>query len=319
MGKHILYKGENPQGNLPEEFVAGDLVGAQIIAQQAGIIVRHLLEVRNNPALVHRVAVEAAADLVVNTAPSHALERRRDDRQQPLLAGFEVRVEQQVERAGVRELGRGAESAILRIEPAADALHNGLHDLFVGLARALFKAFQVTQSFSNLCRALVNLLAVGLVVVRHSFQQALHARAAGVVFGREISAAIERFTVGSKKRRQRPTSLPRQRTDRRLVTRVDIRALVAIDFHGDEQVVDEARHLRVLVTFVVHHVAPVAPDSADIQQDGLVLLARLREGCLAPLAPFDGLVRGGAQIGAGCLRQFVVGFFRVHGGSRIRV
>jgi len=53
--------------------------------------------------------------------------------------------------------------------------------------------------------------------------------------------------------------------------------------------------------------APVAPDRANIEQDGFVFALRRRKGFLAPFVPLDGLVHGGAKIGGRRLGQGVEG------------
>ena len=60
-----------------------------------------------------------------------------------------------------------------------------------------------------------------------------------------------------------------------------------------------------LVGFAVHHVAPVAPHRADVEQDGLVLALCGGKGLLAPLVPVDGLVHGGAEVGRRGVRERV--------------
>ena len=95
------------------------------------------------------------------------------------------------------------------------------------------------------------------------------------------------------------------RADGGLVAGVDVGAFVAIDFHGDEELVDDRGDFGILVTLAVDDVAPVAPHRADIEQHRLALGARLVEGFFAPFVPVDGLVRGGAQIRAGGVFQAI--------------
>ena len=54
-------------------------VGVEIGLEQLGVVVGHLLEVGHDPLGVHAVAVEAAAELVVASAPRHPLEGPVDD------------------------------------------------------------------------------------------------------------------------------------------------------------------------------------------------------------------------------------------------
>ena len=55
--------------------------------------------------LVHGITMESAANLVVNAAAAHTLERGGDRSQQPVLTRFEVRVEQKVDGARMGKLG----------------------------------------------------------------------------------------------------------------------------------------------------------------------------------------------------------------------
>ena len=48
-----------------EQRLAGGECGARILAQQLAVVVQHFLEVRNHPVAIHRIAGEAAAQLVV--------------------------------------------------------------------------------------------------------------------------------------------------------------------------------------------------------------------------------------------------------------
>src|SRR5271157_1040562 len=310
--QHVFKESENSQGNFPKEGVAGNLVGAQVISQKAGVVVRHFLEVGHDPALVHRVAVKAAADLVVDTTPPHMFEGGSHHGQQPLLAGLEISLEEQIDGAGVGKFGGVAEPAVLRIEHAGDAFDDRLHHLFVSRRLPFLKVIHLAESLGNLRGAFLDLVAMRAVVVRDGFQQALHARAAGAVVRREVSASIERLAVRGEKGRERPAALAGQGAHRHLVASVDVGTLVAIDLYGDERVVDNACHLGVFVALAVHHVAPVAPHGANVEQDGLILRLRQCEGGAVPFAPKHGLMRGGAQVGAGGLRQFVPGVLKAH-------
>ena len=63
--------------------------------------------------------------------------------------------------------------------------------------------------------------------------------------------------------------------------------------------------LLVLERFALHDVAPVAGRVADAQEDGLVLLARLGEGLLAPRKPVHRVVLVLEQVGRFLPRQAV--------------
>jgi hypothetical protein len=64
-----------PQSPRASQKILADktLEAVHVVAQQLGVVVEHLLEVRNHPALVHAVAVKAAGQLVVDAAARHLL------------------------------------------------------------------------------------------------------------------------------------------------------------------------------------------------------------------------------------------------------
>jgi len=76
-----------------------------------------------------------------------------------------------------------------------------------------------------------------------------------------------------------------------LITRVHVRALVAVHFHGHKILIDDFGDFGVFITLAIDHVAPVAPHRADIEKNGLIFGFRARKGRVAPFVPVDGLVR----------------------------
>src|SRR5690606_22927522 len=129
--------------------------------------------------------------------------------------------------------------------------------------------------------------------------------AAEPVLRREVRPAVVHLAVGREERRQRPATLTGQRLHRALVTRVPIRPLVPVHLHRYEQLVDQPRRLLVLVTLAVHHVAPVAPHRADVEQDGALLAPRALERLLAPRQPIHRLCGTVPQERAALTRQRV--------------
>jgi len=71
---------------------------------QEGVVVEHLLEVRDEPDIIHRVAGKAATDLVVDPAVEGHFDRFR----------FPTR-EQEVEGGGRGEFGGGAEASRFQV------------------------------------------------------------------------------------------------------------------------------------------------------------------------------------------------------------
>ena len=111
-----------------------------------------------------------------------------------------------------------------------------------------------------------------------------------LVFGREIGAAEKRLAVGEKESGERPAALFGNRADGGLVAGIHIGTLVAVDFDGHEIVVDDFRDFGILVTFAVDDVAPVAPDSANVEEDGFVFRLGASKSGIVPFVPVNRLV-----------------------------
>ncbi len=76
---------------------------------------------RNHPEIVHRVAAEAAADLVVHAAQRHTIEGEQRHVQGLFVsrtagAGRRPVAQQALDAGGVRELGGGSEAAVSGVE-----------------------------------------------------------------------------------------------------------------------------------------------------------------------------------------------------------
>ncbi len=100
------------------ERVAVTGPGLGVGAEQLGVVVEHLLEVRHRPVAVHAVAMEAAADLVEEPAAGHGAERDGQDgvdaRREGAVRfdrGGAAQTEQEVKRVRGGELRCGAEAA----------------------------------------------------------------------------------------------------------------------------------------------------------------------------------------------------------------
>ena len=121
----------------------------------------------------------------------------------------------------------------------------------------------------------------------------------------EVGAAEVGPSIGGEKRGEGPAALATDGGNRGLVARVDLGPLVAIDLHRHVVAVDDLGHLRVLVGLAVHHMAPVAPDRADVKQDGLVLGLGAGKSSLTPGLPQHGLMARGTQVGRGRMLQLI--------------
>jgi hypothetical protein len=94
----------------------------QVERCELGVVVEHLLEVRNEPEPVHRVPREAAAELVVHSAARHLHERRVHH---PPCVGIVASVgkaQDELPDHRLRELRSAAQPAVLLVELRGHAL-----------------------------------------------------------------------------------------------------------------------------------------------------------------------------------------------------
>src|SRR5205814_10733328 len=149
-------------------------------------------------------------------------------------------------------------------------------------------------------RVLRHLVALLAIHPRHLAEHGAEARPAVVVLLRgEIRAAEEDFALGRKERREGPTSLTGQCLYGALIARVHVGPLVAVHLDAHEIAIQGLGDARVLVRLAVHHVAPMAPHGADVEETGLILGAGARERRIAPRVPGHRRVRGGPEVSGG--------------------
>ena len=195
------------------------------------------------------------------------------------------------------KLGRAAEAAVSLVEDGQRRLHHHANQPRRKLRFSAGEVLRVRQHVHGFIGGLQHFVAAIAIGVGNRHQNFLEARPAPLIDRREIGASVKRPAIRSEEHRQRPATGAGDRGDRELIAAVDIGPLIAIDLHGDELAIDDLRGLGALVGFAIHHVAPVAPHRANVQQDRLVLALRSGEGFLAPLVPLDGLVHCRPQIG----------------------
>ena len=253
----------------------------QVGGHEQRVVVEHLLEVRHEPALVHRVAVEAAADEVVHPARGHPVERRH--RQLGLAA-----TQQELQRRGRRELRRSrAEAAPLRVVQLAQTPHRREEQRLGQRLRGRRRRGGLPQSLDQHVGPLRHLRAPLAVELRDRDQHLRERRQPVPWRRREVGAAEERLALGREEDGQRPAAAAGHRDHRVHVDPVHVGPLLAVDLDVDEALVHQRRDLRVLERLVRHHVAPVAGRVADGEQDRLVLGLCLRQRLVAPREPLD--------------------------------
>ncbi len=271
----------------------------EVRAHEQRLVVEHLLEVGNQPLLIHAVPRETTAEVVVHPAGSHRVERRGDHR--ACRRGFVVEVgpQEQLERHGGRELWCGAESAPGGVERLAELLHGDRHRVDGRKLRVGGNLRGSTDVLHQGRHVVIDVIApVAPCIVDRGHE--LHERRLGVV-----SATEEWSLVWSEKHGHRPSTATRHRLHCIHVHAVHVGSLLTIHLHVDEQSVHHLCNLDILERLVGHHVAPVAGGISDRQQHRNVATTRLCEGLVAPGPPRHRIVAMLAKIGRGFQREAI--------------
>ncbi len=245
--------------------------------------------------------MEPAADLVVDAARRHPLQRVDGHLQGALVAGAPVVAEQQPDRQAGRELGRAADAAVLRVLDAIVEGDRRADRLRPGDAGARRRAGHgapdgLGDRLGRPGHAL-RVAPVDLGQVAEQRGEPLRGAAIAVV-RREVGPPEERPPVGVEPDAHGPAAVPGERLDGAHVDRVDVGPLLAVHLDGDEVLVQEPRDLQVLEGLLLHHVAPVAGGVAHREEDRAAGAPGLVEGLVAPGAPVHRVVRVLAEVGA---------------------
>src|SRR5205823_6067234 len=116
------------------------------------------------------------------------------------------------------------------------------------LRAARRELLDAAQSLGNPLGAVQDFVLMSAVIVGDAFEHALHSGATVAVVRGEVRAAVKGLAVRGEERRERPASLPGEGAHGHLVSRVDVRPLVAVDLDGDVALVDDPRDFLALVT-----------------------------------------------------------------------
>ncbi len=261
----------------------------------------------DEPALVDGVAMEAAGELIVDAAAGHFFEGGFGHREEMFFFGLLVALEDEIDGRGVWKLRSAAEAAVLDVKKLGDGFDLRVDDAEVEIGASAGEDFGLRDGVGEGVGGTLEFGTLVAIRIGDGEKDAAESGAAHLVFGREIGAAEKRPSVGEQKTGERPAALAGNGADGGLITGVNVGALVAIDLYGDEMFVDNFGDFSVFVAFAVDDVAPVAPDGADIEEDGFVFGLGAGKSGVAPFVPVDGLVGGGAQVGAGGIFQAVFG------------
>ena len=266
----------------------------QVGAGEQRVVVEHLLEVGDEPGLVDRVAGEAAADLVVDAAVGHRVERH-------LHHVLRAVRQQQLERRRGRELGRSAEPAVARVGHHAQAADGGADEVGAEQLGGGLEAADRPELVANSGRRGADPLPLrgpGLHNRLHHHAEAGHPMAR---LGREVRAAVEGHALGVEEDGHGPAAVAGHPLHRLHVDRVQVGAFLAVDLDADEVLVHVGRGLCVLERLALHHMAPVTGRVADRKQDRLLLALGALQRLRPPRVPLDRVVLVLKEVGTGLL------------------
>ena len=127
-----------------EERIVRDLESFQVRNRQLRLVVEHFFEMRDEPALVHRITMKAAAELIVHAAVGHGTQGVERHVEGFFAVGPDVVAQQEIEHHRAGELGRFAETAVIGVKSAAEVLEGGIENGFVRQAGRAGRTFGIT-------------------------------------------------------------------------------------------------------------------------------------------------------------------------------
>src|SRR5882762_2728666 len=240
--------------------------------------------------------MEAARELVIDAATRHFFQGSLGNGEQLLIFAFLIALENQLNRGSVWKFRRLTEAAISGVEEFGDRLNLRINHPWVEFGFGAGKSFRLRYCVSQGISGPLEVRALIAIGIRHSQQNTSKTGPPALIVGRKIGAAVKRLAVRKQETGKRPTALSGEGANGGLVACIDIRPLVAVDLHSDEMLVNDFGDFGALVAFAVDDMAPVAPDSADVQQYRLVFRLGARKGGIAPFIPGDRLVGGRPQV-----------------------
>jgi hypothetical protein len=134
-GAHLAqHPVQRAHGDVGVKLVACERVGVRIRPAELRVVVEHLLEVGQQPAFVGRVAVEAAADVVEDSALRHRGQGHQREGCAFGVVPLRAERQQHGQRGAGREFGRAAEPAVEGVEAFQHLRFVGAEDAGTALA-----------------------------------------------------------------------------------------------------------------------------------------------------------------------------------------
>ncbi len=261
--------------------LARELEGEQVGAGELRLVVEHLLEMRHAPETVGRVAVKAAAHLVVHAAVRHGLQTPLGDGQRLGVPRAKRRLEQQQQLGLVGEFGGPVHVGRIAEQ---QLVHRRRDDVVADAPAATLRRRGALYRVRDLTCRIGERLALAAPHLIHALQQR------GELLRREVRGAVEWLAVGSEKARHRPAAVADDEPHRRHVDRIDVWAQLPVDLDGDETLVQQSRNGLVVEALALHDVTPVTGGVTDGEEHRLALAPCFVEGVAAPRKPVDGIV-----------------------------
>ncbi|GBD11929.1 hypothetical protein HRbin23_01612 [bacterium HR23] len=242
-------------------------------AQEGRLVVGHLLVVGFGPVPLGGVAEEPPFHPIPDGPIAHAVQRFDDHAQEEGFTELGIEVQQEVVGIGVREFRLDAQPAEEGVKLGRYRPCHRVHYLGREGRAHSDPAHPLQTAVAYLLGAAVDRRLLLAVEVCHPRQGLLE------LMGRDVGAPGDEVPLGGKEGGGRPAP--------HVVALVHLRVLIVVYPNRDVEGIDKANGLRVGVGGLVHHMAPVAPDGGDGEQNWLVLPLGLQEGALSPGAPLD--------------------------------
>ena len=200
IGKHFVDPADDALCCFAKQWIQSDLPAVQIVPQELGIVVAHFLEMRNQPALVDRIAMKTAGELVVDAAPRHFFERGFRDRKQVLFfsasgGGLLVALQNQIDGRGVRKLRRIAEATVLDVELLCDRANLRIDYAGIKVRSRAGEDFGLRDGIGDGVGGAFEVGALVLIGIGDGEEHAAKTWPPHLIFGREIGAAEERLPI----------------------------------------------------------------------------------------------------------------------------
>ena len=267
--------------------------GLQVIAGQQALIVEHFFEMRRAPVYIHRIAVKAAADMVVNASGCDMAQGQQRRIRRRAISGPLIPIQQIADHGLIREfrsLAEPAQKIVVIFQQAHRRLfEHRLGDVLRGAARPGNQAHEFGNR-GGLFRH--RGAAFGIAPILRQIVKRIEERV-----GRLIAGGYNRLPIGHQEQVVGPAPAPGQNLRGEHILRVNIGQGFAVHFDGDEILVHDPRNIRVVKAFLLHHMTPVTGRIPDREKDLHPARFGFGKGFRSPRTPVYRIMRVLAQIG----------------------